>query len=474
MQKQFCLAIIISTLALSVISVEEIKYGITLRDTKEKFTIFTDGSVATDIKQAEDGSVSWVASAAGGGGGGVAFYVKSNKKEINIVNYKSIDIELDYSIVEDKWDEEAKNPSFSIRILPWDSTGMFGGFEELEYIDTEDMSGTLKHNIKIPSNFTNKIIESCDFDSVLGFAIKFNDYNRGNKDGDQLKVKLKNVKFNPKEDADKDEPFDDGLKDNERGSVIEINYPTRDYTVDKVTDEDEYEKHGWVYLPAGYDASDKDTKYPVFILLHGFGQNENTWGLSNKGHGGRIKGFMDRGMASGKVKKFILAAVTGVASKKWGPNGAGNDRDGYDAFTNELRDDLIPYLRGNFNIEDTRDGVALAGLSMGGIQTFNIGIAKCLDLISNFAGFSGAIFGDPEDYMKSIDTNKKYTFFKIHNLYMTIGDQDFGYTSFPSLVKALKKWNRVENFKDYVYPGGTHDFPVWFKGFHDFIQMVFK
>ena len=135
MQKQFCLAIIISTLALSVISVEEIKYGITLRDTKEKFTIFTEGSVATDIKQAEDGSVSWVASAAGGGGGGVAFYVKSNKKEINIANYKSIDIELDYSTVEDKWDEEAKNPSFTIRILPWDSTGMFGGFEKLGTIE---------------------------------------------------------------------------------------------------------------------------------------------------------------------------------------------------------------------------------------------------------------------------------------------------------------------------------------------------
>ena len=112
---------------------------------------------------------------------------------------------------------------------------------------------------------------------------------------------------------------------------------------------------------------------------------------------------------------------------------------------------------------------------MGGIQTFNIGITQCLDLISNFAGFSGAIFGDPESYKKNIDINKKYTFFKIHNLYMTMGDKDtLGYSVFPALVKAFKNWDRVENFKDYVYPGGTHDFPVWFKGFHDFIQMVFK
>ena len=473
----FGLTLMLYILALSAVSCEEITYGITLRDTKEKFSIFTDGSAAADIVQAEDGSVSWISTAAGGGGGGVAFYVKSSKEEINIANYESIDIELDYSIVENKWDANAKNPSFCVRILPWDSTGIFGGFEELEYIDSEAKSGTLKHNIKIPSDFAEKIKASCDFDSVLGFAIKFNDYNTGNSDGDQLKIQLKNVKFNEKEGAGEDEAFDDGLKDSERGSVVEIYYPTRDYTIDKsaLTDDDKYEKHAWVYLPAGYDASDKDTKYPVFILLHGFGQNENTWGLSNKGRGGRIKGFMDRGMASGNVEKFILVCVTGVASKNWGPNGAGNDVNGYNAFRDELRDDILPYLRDNFNIGITRDYVALAGLSMGGGQTFNIGIAQCLDLISNFAGFSPALFSGAEEFMANIDANKKYTFFKIHNLYMTCGDADtLVYNTFPSYVKALKNWSRVENFKDYTYPGGTHDFPVWFKGFHDFIQMVFK
>ena len=473
MKKQLFFAIILYLL--SVVSLEEIKYGITLRRTKEKFTIFTDGSVATDIEQAEDGSVSWVSTAAGGGGGGVAFYVKANKEEINIANYESIDIELDYSIVEDKWDAEAKNPSFNIRILPYDSTGMFGGFEEFESIETEDVSGTLKHNIKIPSDFADKIIESCDFDSVLGFAVKFNDYNRGNQNGDQLKVLLKNVKFNLKKDAGEDEPFDDGLKDSERGSVIEINYPTRDYTVNKLKDEDEYEKHAWVYLPAGYNASDTETTYPLFILLHGFGQNENTWGLSNKGRGGRIKGFMDRGMASGDVTKFILVTATGVASKNWGPNGLGNDFNAYFAFKGELRDDLLPYLRGNFNIKDDRDNVALAGLSMGGVQTFNIGITECLDIISNFAGFSGALIVEASEFMNNVDHNKKYTFFKIHNLYMTCGDaDDIAYTGYPGYVNALKSWDRVENFKDYTYPGGTHDFPVWFKGFKDFIYMIFK
>ena len=381
---------------------------------------------------------------------------------------------MDYSIV-DKWNANAKNPGFCLRILPWDSTGLFGGFEDLEYFDSEAESGTLNHNIKIPSDFAEKVKRSCDYDSVLGFAIKFNDYNRGNKNGEQLKVKLKNVKFNHKEGAGEDKAFDDGLKESELGSVVEIYYPTRDYTVDTLTDEDKYKKHGWVYLPAGYDASDKLTKYPVFILLHGFGQNENTWGLSNKGRGGRIKGFMDRGMASGNVKKFILAVVTGVASKNWGPNGNGRDFKGYNAFKGELRDDLLPYLRANFNIEDGRDNVALAGLSMGAGQTFNIGIGECLDLISNFAGFSGSVFGEATKFMEKIDANEKLTSYKIHNLYMTCGTLDsLIYKSYPSHVKDFKNWSRVENFKDYTYPNGTHDFPVWFNGFKEFIQMVFK
>eukprot|EP00833_Pecoramyces_ruminatium_P003208 jgi/Orpsp1_1/1177240/evm.model.c7180000060665.1 len=303
--KNLCWKLALSVLAFSAVSCEETTYGITLRDTKEKFNVFTDGSAASNIEQADDGSVSWISTAAGGGGGGVAFYVKQNKQEINIANYESIDIEFDYSPVEGKWSEEAKNPGFAMRILPWDSTGMFGGYDDLEYFDTDAQSGSFNYNIKIPADYSDKIVASSDYDSILGFALKFNDYQRGNVDGDQLKVQLKNVKFNAKKDAAEDKPFDDGLKDSQRGTVDEIFYPSRDYTVDEaaLTAADKYEKHAWVYLPAGYDASDKNTKYPLFILLHGFGQNENTWGLSNKGRGGKIKGFMDRGMASGDVGK---------------------------------------------------------------------------------------------------------------------------------------------------------------------------
>ncbi|KAG4089582.1 alpha/beta-hydrolase [Neocallimastix lanati (nom. inval.)] len=481
LKKHFSWTLVLSALTLSVVSsgpVEVPSNGITLRDTKEKFTIFEDGSVASNIEEAEDGSVSWVATASNGAGGGVSFYMKSNKEEINIGNYESIDVEIEYNAVKGKWNEKAQNPSFGFRILPWDSTGLFGGYEDLEYFDAEETSGTLTHTIKIPSDFADKIKASSDYDSVLGFAIKFNDYQRGNSDGDELKVQLKNVKFNAKKDAAEDKAFDDGLTESQRGSVVEINYPTRDYTVEEsaLTDADRYKKHAWVYLPAGYDAADKDTKYPVVILLHGGGQNENTWGLSNKGRGGKIKGYMDRGMASGNVEKFILVAATGVASKNWGPNGAGNDINGFHAFKGELRDDLLPYVRENFNVKEGRDNAALAGLSMGGGQTFSIGIKECLDLFSYYGGFSAYMFVSDKDLVKAVDENEKFDGLKIHELYMTCGDLDhIVWDSYPPFVETMKGWtSRIEDFVDYTYIGGTHDFPVWYKGFNDFIQLVFK
>ncbi len=452
--------------------------GLTLRDKTEGFTIFAEGSVAENITVESDGSISWVATAAGGAGGGVAFYVNSDKSEINIGNYKSIDIEFDYAPVEGKWNPKAQLPGFCMRILPWDSTGLFGGYEDLEYFDSTELSGSLTKTINIPDNFADRIKASSDFDSILGFALKFNDYNRGNSDGDQLKVTLKSVKFNAKDGAPQDKAFDDGLTAAQRGKVVEINYPTRDYTVAQasLTDADKYNKHAFVYLPADYDAADTETKYPVFILLHGFGQNEYTWGLTTEGRGGKIKGYLDRGMAGGEVEKFILVVATGVADKSWGPRGNGNSFNGYNVFGGELRNDLLPYIRANYNVKEGRDNVAIAGLSMGGGQTFTIGIGECLDLISNFAGFSGALFTSSEQFISAVDSNKNFDGLKIHNLYMICGDADFlVYGSFPGYVQAMKNWtSRVENFESYVYPGGTHDFPVWYKGFNDFIHMVFK
>lgn len=438
-------------------------------------------TVATEIKYNADGSVTYIASAAGGAGGGIAFYFDENQSVLNTANYDSVDVELTYSPVTGSWNKDATKVGFCLRLLTFDSTGIFGGAVDAEYFDGAEMYGDLNKNIDFATNkVTASVVDSADFDGIKAFVIKFNDYQRGNTDGDKLMVQLKKVTFNRKAGAPEDKPYDDGLKPEQRGTVTSVEYPTKDYAALARGEEPEtYNKHAWVYTPAGYDPKDTAKKYPVFVLLHGFGQNENTWGLSDKGSGGKIKGYMDRGMAEGKVEPFILICVTGVASKNWGPNGSGSDFEGFNAFSPELRDDILPWVYANYNCIEDRDHTALAGLSMGGGQTFNNGLKDNLDKISYFGAFSAAVFTDADTYKTDVETKwKNNPELKAHYLYMICGDADTTvYGSYPAFVAAFndKAWpERIEKFSETTVPGGTHDFPVWFKGFNEFITYVFK
>ena len=431
-----------------------------------------DGSQASDITFNSDGTVTYITDGVGSGRG-VVFYIKDKDSVINISNYDSIDIELVCSPVTGHWKADAKNPGFGFRLYTPEATGFWSGFEDIDYFgqEADKEYGTFTHHIDISKEWIEKYKDSCDNDDIMGFALKFNAYNTGNDESYQIKVQIKKVQFNKIAGTPEDKKTDDGLKDADRGTVYPIEYPTHDYVSGDTT---KYNKKAWVYLPAGYNAEDKDTKYPVFILMHGYGQNQDTWGLTDKGTGGKIKGYMDRGMFSGDVKKFILVVPTGVASKEWS-TGAGNDINGFNAFGGELRNDLVPYIKANYNVKEGRDNWAMAGLSMGGGQTFNIGIGECLDMFSYFGAFSAATFIGAAEYIAGVDAKIEFDGLKIHHLYMICGDADsMVYGSFPGYVEAMKAWDRIEEFKSEVYPGGTHDFPVWYRGFKHVIPRLFK
>ena len=441
-----------------------------------ELTPFTDAlafdkTTASDIKWNDDGSVTYIAKAAGGAGGGIGFYIKADKKEINIANYESVDIELVCSPVTGLWKNEKANPGFALRLLPYDSTGMFGGFEDVEYFGMDKPYGTLTKKVAIPAELSAKFIDSADFDAVLGFGIKFNDYNQGLNDGDQLKVQVKKVVFNKKAGAAADKSYAemDPVPAANKGTVAKVTYATKDYVKEGNPARNKY---AWVYTPAGYDANDKTTKYPVLFLMHGFGQDQNSWGLTTEGLGGKIKGYMDRGMFKGEVEKFILVVPTGIATEL--PQ-TYTDTSGYAKFGSELRDDLIPFIEANYNVRTDREGRAMAGLSMGGGQTFSIGIAECLDLFSYFGAFSAAVFTDAETYMKQVNEKWGSTDYTIKQLYMICGTaDDLVYSTFPSFVTSFKTWDMVDKFDSEEYEGGTHDFPVWFRGFKHLIPLLFK
>ncbi len=436
-----------------------------------------DKSQVSDVVFNSDGTVISTAKAAGSGGG-LVLYINQDHSVINASNYESIDVEVVISPVTGNWNPKAKNPSLGFRLYGTDASGFWSGFEDVAYFGFEDTKaeyGTITKNIKIDETWVKNYIDSNDNDDIKAFAFKFNAYETGNDDSDQLRIQIKKVQFNKKEGAPADKATDDGLTDETRGTVQLINYPTHDYVdlnKDGTTKID-YEKPAFVYLPAGYDPEDKETKYPVLVLMHGFGQNWTTWGLTTEENGGKIKGYMDRGMASGDVEKFILVVPTGVADSSW-KDMSGNSFGGYNAFGPELRYDLIPYIEANYNVRTDRDGRAMAGLSMGGGQTFNIGIGQCLDMFSYFGAFSAATFTGSAEYMAEVDEAFAADL-KIHQLYMICGDADLMvWSGFQDYVAAMPKWKKVEKFDSEVYVGGTHDFPVWYRGFKHLIPLLFK
>ena len=270
-----------------------------------------------------------------------------------------------------------------------------------------------------------------------------------------------------------------------KGQVIEINYPTRDYTVaeDSLTAQDKYTKHAFVYLPAGYNAQDTTVKYPVIILMHGNGGNETTWTL--KYSYSEIKKSLDESMANGEIKEFILVTPSGVSDKTWNSYKGYSNRAGVLEFGKELRNDLLPYLRENFNILDGRENVAMAGLSMGAEQTMEIGIGQCLDIISYFGAFSCTPYTvsfdmesgylDPAAYINQVEKSFPDETQSIKLLYMTCGSADTPfYPGFCAYVPAMSKWDRIEQFESDVVQGAGHEWSVWTKGFNQFTRYLFK
>lgn len=154
-------------------------------------------------------------------------------------------------------------------------------------------------------------------------------------------------------------------------------------------------RHALVYLPPQYDTSPKD-RYPVLYLQHGGGENETGW--IRQGHANFI---LDNLIAAGSSKPMILVMAYGYARRAGQPT---QDLSGKafgspemmramqelaSAFEDDMTQALIPYVDSTFRTRADRDHRAMAGLSMGGMQTFQVTLDH-LDLFSYIGGFSGA------------------------------------------------------------------------------------
>jgi enterochelin esterase-like enzyme len=216
-----------------------------------------------------------------------------------------------------------------------------------------------------------------------------------------------------------------------------------------------------IYTPPGYS---KETKYPVFYLLHGIGGDENEWP-----RGGVPDVVLDNLYADKKLVPMIVVMPNGRASKDLTARSPfGQQSPAFAAFEKDLLTDLIPFVEKTYSVKADREHRALAGLSMGGGQSLNFGLGN-LDTFAWVGGFSSAPNTKPAaQLLKDPDDAKK----KLKLLYVACGDKDGLFRISENVHKYLDEKQVPHVYR--VISGGAHDFKVWKSDLYHFAQLIFR
>lgn len=228
----------------------------------------------------------------------------------------------------------------------------------------------------------------------------------------------------------------------------------------------------YIYTPPGYEKG--DAKYPVLYLQHGMGENETGWGNQ-----GRTNLIMDNLIAEGKIVPFIIVMEnSSIDLSKFprGPRpgqgapgpGAGGPPAGINfagQFERVLLDDLIPFVESNFRVIADQAHRAMAGLSMGGMQTHSIVVANPNEF-SYVGMFSSGIFSPTE--IKDINSFKK----NVKVVFMSFGGREGGSAR---IGAAAEEWNQLGiKGVSYISQETAHEWQSWRRSLYEFAPLLFK
>ena len=276
------------------------------------------------------------------------------------------------------------------------------------------------------------------------------------------------------------------VKNVPQGSVNEV------YYYSSVTQQ---MRHGYIYLPAEYYAN-PTKKFPVLYLQHGMGENETGW--SAQGKTGII---MDNLIAAGKALPFIIFMDNGLNARKPGeqPMGFGGPRPGGQrpqggarpaggqrprmsgadfakmarrmggAFEEVLIKVIIPMVEKNYRVIADADHRAMAGLSMGGMQTHGITLnnPKTFAYVGIFSG--GSISADELTDVPDFKATNKV-------LFMSAGGKEKGMAEGEgSVINAAEGLKKIGiNAHSYISPETAHEWQTWRRSLYQFAQLLFK
>jgi enterochelin esterase family protein len=268
----------------------------------------------------------------------------------------------------------------------------------------------------------------------------------------------------------------------------------------------------FIYTPPDYDTN-PETRYPVLYLQHGAGEDETAWSVQ-----GRAGFILDNLVAEGKAKPMLVVMDNGGGSGLFaaprpgsgGPPGnnlvapnataapagasapaasnassapapgagsAGSNsgpvrpRINFSEFENTLLKDIIPMVDAKYRTRADREHRGMAGLSMGGMQTRNIGLAH-LDVFSHIGIFSGGTLGDPKAENSPLAKVDEFNQ-RVKVAFVSYGETENG-------AKTLKEYcdnlttAGFKNIHYYVSPRTAHEFLTWRRSLHEFAPLLFR
>jgi enterochelin esterase-like enzyme len=233
-------------------------------------------------------------------------------------------------------------------------------------------------------------------------------------------------------------------------------------------------RRAFVYTPAGYDANVAE-RYPVFYLQHGGGEDETGW--PNQG---KMDAILDNLIAEGKAKPMIVVMDNGYAVDPSAPrnNSAQGLRGLFanSALTKVFVNELIPMIDKNFRTIADRDHRAMAGLSMGGFQSFQIALTNT-DKFAYVGGFSGGGMLQPgEDFSKMYDgvwADANAFNQKMKLVYLSTGTAEPAnmYQTVNGFHAELEKAGIKHVY--YESPGTSHEWLTWRRSLNQFAGLIF-
>ena len=236
------------------------------------------------------------------------------------------------------------------------------------------------------------------------------------------------------------------LKNVPHGRVQTILFPSRSTNTIR---------RAFVYTPPDYE-KDLTRRYPVLYLQHGWGEDDTGW--SNQGH---VNLIMDNLLAEGKAKPFIIVMTYGMTNEiRFG----GIREFDIRPFQTVLVDELIPYIDANFRTLSDQPHRAMAGLSMGGMETKLITLNN-LDKFSQIGLFSGGTISTSD--ITDMDAFKK----KVKLVFVTCGSREN-----PGRLKPASDSLEQAGIKSafYVSPDTAHEWQTWRRSIYQFAPLLFR